>query len=84
MSTVGVRADVGGARHDGTMAIELEELLVPDAETWRHDGRAQVRAAQEDGRWQRACAGAADAVVPADLAAAPSADPSPREPSPTA
>ena len=41
-----------------------------------HDaGRAQVRAAQEDGRWQRPYAGQADAVVPEDLAAALSADP---------
>jgi len=41
-----------------------------------HDaGRAQVRAAQDDGRWQRAYAGQADAVVPQDLAAALSADP---------
>ncbi|MGV8979138.1 MAG: YdeI/OmpD-associated family protein [Cellulomonas sp.] len=41
-----------------------------------HDaGRAQVRAAQADGRWDRAYSGAADAVVPPDLAAALSADP---------
>ncbi|HEX7805287.1 MAG TPA: YdeI/OmpD-associated family protein [Cellulomonas sp.] len=41
-----------------------------------HDaGRAQVRAAQEDGRWDRAYPSQSDAVVPEDLAAALSADP---------
>nr|WP_297423637.1 YdeI/OmpD-associated family protein [uncultured Actinotalea sp.] len=41
----------------------------------REAGRAQVRAAQEDGRWDRAYGGAATAVVPADLAAAIAAEP---------
>ncbi|PVU83115.1 hypothetical protein DDP54_08975 [Cellulomonas sp. WB94] len=41
-----------------------------------HDaGRAQVRAAQTDGRWDRAYSAQSDAVVPEDLAAALSADP---------
>lgn len=41
-----------------------------------HDaGRAQVRAAQDDGRWDRAYPSQSDAVVPEDLAAALSADP---------
>ncbi|CAN5347670.1 YdeI/OmpD-associated family protein [soil metagenome] len=41
-----------------------------------HDaGRAQVRAAQDDGRWERAYSAQSDAVVPEDLAAALSADP---------
>lgn len=41
-----------------------------------HDaGRAQVRAAQADGRWEAAYGGPADAVVPDDLAAALSAEP---------
>lgn len=41
-----------------------------------HDaGRAQVRAAQADGRWDRAYGGPADAVVPDDLAAAVAAEP---------
>ena len=38
-------------------------------------GRAAVRAAQADGRWDRAYAGQSAAVVPADLAAAVAADP---------
>jgi uncharacterized protein YdeI (YjbR/CyaY-like superfamily) len=41
----------------------------------REPGRAQVRAAQEDGRWDRAYGGPATAVVPADLAAAIAAEP---------
>ena len=41
-----------------------------------HDaGRAQVRAAQADGRWDRAYGGQADAVVPDDLAAAVASEP---------
>jgi uncharacterized protein YdeI (YjbR/CyaY-like superfamily) len=38
-------------------------------------GRAAVRAAQADGRWERAYAGPATAEVPADLAAAVAANP---------
>ena len=38
-------------------------------------GRAAVRAAQADGRWERAYQGPAAAVVPADLAEAIAADP---------
>lgn len=38
-------------------------------------GRAAVRAAQADGRWERAYAGMAEAEVPADLAEAIAADP---------
>jgi uncharacterized protein YdeI (YjbR/CyaY-like superfamily) len=54
----------------------VERIARLEQEGRMHDaGRAQVRAAQEDGRWQRAYAGAAEAVVPADLAAALSADP---------
>lgn len=41
----------------------------------REAGRAQVRAAQTDGRWDRAYGGAASAVVPEDLAAAIAAEP---------
>jgi uncharacterized protein YdeI (YjbR/CyaY-like superfamily) len=41
----------------------------------REAGRAQVRAAQADGRWDRAYGGAASAVVPDDLAAAIAAEP---------
>lgn len=41
----------------------------------REAGRAQVRAAQADGRWDRAYGGAAGAVVPEDLAAAIAAEP---------
>jgi uncharacterized protein YdeI (YjbR/CyaY-like superfamily) len=40
----------------------------------REPGRAQVRAAQADGRWDRAYAGAASATVPDDLAAAVAAN----------
>ena len=41
-----------------------------------HDaGRAQVEAAKADGRWDRAYGGAAEAVVPDDLAAALAANP---------
>ncbi|HWS58971.1 MAG TPA: YdeI/OmpD-associated family protein, partial [Actinotalea sp.] len=39
-------------------------------------GLAQVAAAQADGRWEAAYGGSADAVVPADLAAAIAAEPS--------
>ncbi len=38
-------------------------------------GLAEVEAAKADGRWDRAYAGSADAVVPGDLAAALAADP---------
>ena len=38
-------------------------------------GIARVEAAKADGRWERAYAGSADAVVPEDLAAALAADP---------
>lgn len=38
-------------------------------------GFAQVEAAKADGRWERAYAGSADAVVPDDLAAALAAEP---------
>lgn len=38
-------------------------------------GRAAVEAAQQDGRWERAYAGPATAVVPDDLAAAIAANP---------
>lgn len=41
----------------------------------RDAGRAQVRAAQADGRWERAYGGPASAVVPDDLAEALSAEP---------
>jgi uncharacterized protein YdeI (YjbR/CyaY-like superfamily) len=41
----------------------------------REPGRAQVRAAQADGRWDRAYAGQATATVPDDLAAALAAEP---------
>jgi uncharacterized protein YdeI (YjbR/CyaY-like superfamily) len=41
-----------------------------------HDsGRAAVRSAQQDGRWDKAYAGPATATVPADLAAAVAANP---------
>lgn len=42
-------------------------------------GRAQVRAAQADGRWERAYAGSASIEVPADLAAALAAEPRAQE-----
>ena len=38
-------------------------------------GRAAVEAAKKDGRWERAYAGPATAVVPDDLAAAVAANP---------
>lgn len=38
-------------------------------------GRAQVRAAQADGRWDRAYGGEADTTPPPDLAAALAANP---------
>lgn len=41
----------------------------------RARGRAEVDAARGDGRWERAYAGSADAVVPDDLAAALAAAP---------
>lgn len=41
----------------------------------RQTGRAQVDAAKADGRWERAYAGSADAVVPDDLAAALAREP---------
>lgn len=41
----------------------------------RARGRAEVAAAQADGRWERAYAGSADAVVPPDLAAALDVEP---------
>ena len=57
------------ARHGGPVErLEREGRM-------REAGRAQVRAAQEDGRWDRAYGGAATAVVPADLAAAIAAEP---------
>ena len=44
----------------------------------REPGLAEVRRAQEDGRWDRAYASQATAVVPDDLAAALAADPAAR------
>ncbi|MFJ9113306.1 YdeI family protein [Streptomyces sp. NPDC102283] len=44
----------------------------------REPGLAEVRRAQEDGRWDRAYASQAAAVVPDDLAAALAADPAAR------
>ncbi len=44
-------------------------------ERLRPAGIAQVEAAKADGRWDRAYAGSADAVVPDDLAAALAAEP---------
>lgn len=41
----------------------------------RERGHAEIRRAMDDGRWERAYAGAATAEVPADLAAALSASP---------
>lgn len=41
----------------------------------RARGLAEVAAAKADGRWERAYAGSADAVVPEDLAAALAAEP---------
>lgn len=47
-----------------------------EAEGRMHDaGRAQVRAAQADGRWDLAYSGAPEAPLPEDLAAALAADP---------
>lgn len=42
----------------------------------RDAGRVAVEAAKADGRWERAYAGPANAVVPDDLAAAIAANPS--------
>lgn len=46
-----------------------------EAGRMHESGRAAVRAAQADGRWEQAYAGAAAAVVPDDLAAAVAANP---------
>ncbi|HEX5333482.1 MAG TPA: YdeI/OmpD-associated family protein [Cellulomonas sp.] len=57
-------------------ARNVERIARLEQEGRMHDaGRAQVRAAQEDGRWERAYSAQSDAVVPDDLAAALSADP---------
>lgn len=57
------------ARNVGFVARLEEEGRMTEA------GRAEVRRAQEDGRWARAYAGPATAVVPDDLAAALDAEP---------
>ncbi|WP_225753322.1 YdeI family protein [Actinotalea sp. Marseille-Q4924] len=63
------RRSVWSARNVGHVArLEQDGRM-------REPGRTQVRAAQEDGRWDRAYGGAASAVVPEDLAAAVAADP---------
>ena len=46
-----------------------------EADLMHESGRAAVRAAQADGRWEQAYAGPATAVVPDDLAAAIAANP---------
>lgn len=57
------------ARNVGFVARLEEEGRMTEA------GRAEVRRAQADGRWDRAYAGPASAVVPDDLAAAIDAEP---------
>lgn len=57
------------ARNVGHIARLEQEGRMHDA------GRAQVQAAQADGRWEAAYLGPADAQVPEDLAAAVAADP---------
>lgn len=54
--------------------VEIAQRLI-DAGKMEQPGLAAVRAAQEDGRWQRAYAGPASAKVPADLADAVAANP---------
>jgi uncharacterized protein YdeI (YjbR/CyaY-like superfamily) len=57
-------------------ARNVARVAVLEREGRMHDaGRAQVEAAKADGRWERAYGGAANAVVPADLAAALAANP---------
>ena len=60
---------IWSARNVRYVARLEEEGRMTDA------GRAQVLAAQADGRWDRAYAGPADTVVPPDLVAAVAADP---------
>jgi uncharacterized protein YdeI (YjbR/CyaY-like superfamily) len=57
-------------------ASNVERVERLEREGRMHEaGRAAVRAAQADGRWERAYAGPASAEVPEDLAAAVAADP---------
>lgn len=57
-------------------ARNVEHIARLEAEGRMKDsGRAQVAAAKADGRWERAYAGSADAVVPDDLVAALAAVP---------
>ncbi len=56
-------------------ARNVEHIARLEAEgRMRPDGIAQVAAAQEDGRWERAYVGSADAAVPPELARALAAD----------
>ncbi|WP_026547625.1 YdeI/OmpD-associated family protein [Paenarthrobacter nicotinovorans] len=63
------RKSIWSARNVGHIARLESEGKMTDA------GRAAVAAAKADGRWEAAYAGPADAVVPADLAAAIAAVP---------
>lgn len=57
-------------------ARNVEHVARLEREGRMHEaGRAAVRAAQADGRWDRAYAGPATAVIPDDLAAAIAAEP---------
>ena len=57
-------------------ARNVNRIAKLEREGRMHDaGRAAVRAAQADGRWERAYEGSANATVPDDLAAAIAADP---------
>ncbi|MGW0606587.1 YdeI/OmpD-associated family protein [Streptomyces sp. NPDC002640] len=59
--------------------VNVEKVAVLAAEgRMREPGLAEVRRAQEDGRWDRAYASQATATVPDDLAAALAADPAAR------
>ena len=57
-------------------ARNVDRVAMLEREHRMHDaGRAAVRAAQDDGRWERAYEGPANATVPPDLAEAIAADP---------
>ena len=57
-------------------ATNVERVALLETDGRMHEaGRAHVSAAQSDGRWEQAYAGAATAEVPPDLAAAIAAEP---------
>lgn len=72
MTPRGPRSAWSARNVDHVARLEREDRM-------REAGRAAVRSAQADGRWQRAYGGSASAEVPADLAAAIAADPRAQE-----